>query len=90
MKRILTSMFVSAAALSLPCAAETSAGSCRAPNDVWYNPEEIFDPAYTACFPTQGECPPEGSVCENHALVKLANYNSPDGQDLIYSPHRGL
>ncbi len=83
-------MFVSAAALSLPCAAETSAGSCRAPNDVWYNPEEIFDPAYTACFPTQGECPPEGSVCENHALVKLANYNSPDGQDLIYSPHRGL
>lgn len=91
MKRLFTSAVAIASALSLPFLATAETKACRAPNGVQYNPEEIFDPAYSMCYPThRGECPLEGSVCENHALVKLANYDSPDGQDLIYSPHRGL
>lgn len=69
--------------------------ACVARNGILYNPWEIFDPKY-ACYvpkPESGKgvaCPRVTDLCGHHALIKLANYDAKDRQDLLYSPHRGI
>ncbi|PCI53787.1 MAG: hypothetical protein COB36_11745 [Alphaproteobacteria bacterium] len=68
--------------------------ACTAANGVKYNPWEIFDSNY-ACYQassnfSSSSCPAVGTVCSNHALMKLADYESEDYQDLLFTPHRGL
>lgn len=90
----LLAAMIAAAALQ-PYSAHAQDKACRAENGVRYSPQKIFDPEYE-CYPQlPTECPEPASVCANHALVKLANYDGEgkapnDYQDLIYSPHRGL
>lgn len=91
MRRLYFGVAVTAAVCLQPYTSSAQTKTCRADNGVMYDARQIFDEGYIPCYPThQGECPPQGSVCANHALVKLANYSSSSGQDLIYSPHRGL
>lgn len=86
---------ITAAAALQPYSANAQEKACKAENGVLYNPQKLFDPEYE-CYPAQPtDCPDAGTVCANHALVKLANYEGDgktpnDYQDLIYSPHRGL
>lgn len=63
---------------------------CVAENGVEYDPAEIFDPAFECYRRTREECPPQNSICANHALVKLGDYDALSHQDLLYSAHRGL
>lgn len=73
-----------------PASLASAAPQCRIPGSaIRFNPAEIFDRNH-GCYPKDGGCPAEGSVCMNHAIIKMADYNAPSGQDLIYSPHRGL
>ena len=85
---------VAAAALQ-PYTAQAQDKACKAENGVAYNPQKIFDPENVCYPPRPDDCPAPKSVCANHALLKLANYEGEgkteqDYQDLIYSPHRGL
>lgn len=64
---------------------------CTTQNGMTYNPAKAFHPNHP-CYPSgsSATCPERGSVCDNIALVKFANPNTSDNQDLLYSPHRGV
>ncbi len=95
MKVFLYLVATVAAAILQAYAVQAQDKACVAENGVRYNPQKLFDDLHD-CYPQRPEqCPKRQSVCANHALIKLANYeghgkSSNDYQDLIYSPHRGL
>lgn len=70
--------------------AALAATTCTTSNGMVYQPSNLFDPAHACYAPPEGECPPPNSVCANLALTKLANYDSKNQWDLLFSPHRGL